>query len=834
MQLLPSEKNLHSNEPVERTDMNYDSQRPSTPPPTHDSSEIEAHAHSLIQEYREHARSFLSEHLPEALDGLDRRVELAEQALQLRTRLDIGFVGESQVGKSTLLNAVLGTHALPSGGIGPLTAQPTLLRYAENQQFTAHYHSTKKLNELRFAVEEHLRRTRGASLPPPQESELESELLEAVVDEHLDAKEGDSENDQGAKTGDELLNQLRVIFGVSEDSGPTPEELVFALRTALGQLVPPQSVPEDLQTRALEVSKLIGTQTTITEEQDRTSFLRELSLRAAGWQSPLVSQFELESNAAILRHLNLVDLPGVGTINDPSQLTTREFVRGGDALAVVVRNNGITDAVTQLLERSGFFTRLLFAGNPENPPIHMMVVVTHLDNVARQRRSELKAEARARGERAPTLGSVFQSIATEMDAKIREQLLSQLRHSPSFAELNEEAFESRSQMVETLTSNLRVHCVVAPDALELQVGDEEDANIKDIDETGVPGLNQALIELASEHLADRTRRVTEATQQLESLLNKQITNVSRKYEEDSGVVGRFVRRFREVSETILPVLREKMQGQNGRVHAVLTEGIPRDLDSLSRKAEIQALKKLQWLRDHGQGLHYASLNAALRRAGRWDNRGIDYPGHLTRVIVDLIASGWVKTVVEPVREIMQELVSFHIRLIDDFLEGIQVEGEAQIDSVRVDSQIESMRSSAESCVPWTDSKLDKFREAVSQELSEEVEKPIAEGCQRAVQAGRNRGAGAKVRILEVFQESGSEAIEKASGAARKVLERHFQLLLGHLIEGYLKEHSDPLQRLSDTIIEQEKLRKAEEWDTAASAAKTFIVAFHDRHHRKAE
>jgi hypothetical protein len=794
--------------------------------PSTDQSNSEDRASLLIREYQEEARNFLSQHLPQALDGLDRRVELTEQALALKTRLDIGFVGESQVGKSTLLNAILGAHALPSGGIGPLTAQPILVRYAERQSFVAHYHTKQTLNELRFAIEEYLRRQTGNTSEPGDQPEGTSELIDAVADESHFDEDMETRPCSGDRKGEELLKQLRVMFSVTAEDEASPSTLVDALRVALGQAPVSAQLTPRLDERASEIASLIGQTIHVSEDEvGRPEFLQELNLRAAGWQSPLVNKFDLQSNSEILKHVNLVDLPGVGTINDPSQATTQEFVRTGDALAVVVRNNGVTEAVTQLLERSGYITRLLFAGDPTHPPIHMLVVVTHLDNTARTRRSALKEEARARGERAPTLGEVFQDIASDMEAKIREQLLAQLRESPSFAQLSDEALEKRSALVDALTQNLRVHCVVAPDALELQVGDEEDANIKSLDATGVPGLARSIIQLADDHLSERSQRLAQTTEQLETLLRKQITNACRAYEEDSGVVGRFVRRFREVREEVLPKLREQMQGQNGRVYAVLTEGLPRDLESLSREAEIQALKKLQWLKSHGEGLHFASLNAALRRSGRWDNRGVDYPGHLTRVIVDTIAGGWVKTVVDPIREIMGELVDAHEALVEEFVGLLQVDGTEPLDCAQIEAQIDSMRSAAESCVPWTDGKLDQFRDVVSKQLLEQVEQPIAECCRTAIEAGRNRGKGAKRRILEVFNEAGGEAIETAGKTARRVLDAHYQELLAQLTDGYLRKHADPLKTLDETVLAQEQLREANAWQQGKAEAQAFRSAF---------
>src|SRR5205823_4015085 len=63
----------------------------------------------------------------------------------------------SGVGKSTLLNAIVARDltVLPQGGIGPLTAQATVVRYSPKKYFRVTYLSRRKVNELLFALERH-------------------------------------------------------------------------------------------------------------------------------------------------------------------------------------------------------------------------------------------------------------------------------------------------------------------------------------------------------------------------------------------------------------------------------------------------------------------------------------------------------------------------------------------------------------------------------------------------------------------------------------------------------------------------------------------------------
>jgi ATPase subunit of ABC transporter with duplicated ATPase domains len=85
------------------------------------------------------------------------------------------FLGASGIGKSTLINALVGESLLPQGGIGPLTAQALCVRYGAQAAFKVQYHSPIKVVRLAFALEKTYqaeRRKQGHEVKEPSGQDL--------------------------------------------------------------------------------------------------------------------------------------------------------------------------------------------------------------------------------------------------------------------------------------------------------------------------------------------------------------------------------------------------------------------------------------------------------------------------------------------------------------------------------------------------------------------------------------------------------------------------------------------------------------------------------------
>jgi nucleotidyltransferase/DNA polymerase involved in DNA repair len=249
-----------------------------------------------------------------------------------------------------------------------------------------------------------------------------------------------------------------------------------------------------------------------------------------------------------------------------------------------------------------------------------------------------------------------------------------------------------------------------------------------------------------------------------------------------------------------------MSGFHGEAMATLKGTIPGVIELICANADGVARGKLTRMRRRGEDLHWASLNAALTRGGMWQRQEIDYPSGLTRALVDSIATDWEPRIVEVIRGTVKELADRDVKLVEQLCEAARSHDDRIVVDAQIETQQEILKQHARTCISWTKEKLEELRSHVYEALVKAVSELMDGACKKAERAGRNRGAGAKKRILEVFEEAGTEAIQEAAKQSARILRDQYKKLLRELEEGFLKQHHDPLKSAFESLTKQELSR----------------------------
>src|SRR5213592_1226934 len=143
----------------------------------------ESSLHKLLDWCRKHVMPFLLGHGLEKVEEYDAEIKRLERIqATLHSKMPVCFLGNAGIGKSTLINAIVFGKDIyiPSGGVGPLTAQALTVCHGEAASFEVLYHTTERYNQLVFGLNHSylakLKREAGKENPASSPEDLGLEL----------------------------------------------------------------------------------------------------------------------------------------------------------------------------------------------------------------------------------------------------------------------------------------------------------------------------------------------------------------------------------------------------------------------------------------------------------------------------------------------------------------------------------------------------------------------------------------------------------------------------------------------------------------------------------
>jgi predicted GTPase len=785
-------------------------------------------ADALVNWYQASARPFFDQWSKERIESLDAEFLRLDQIRKASRRdLSVCFLGQSGVGKSTLVNALVGegTAILPAGGIGPLTAQATSVRWAQEKFFRVEYLPAKKVNELLFALEsahEAKERKLGRAVKGTSDDVASTLDEEGRAEAQAAVPVGDdAPAEQGQSKIDGMERQARLMilgdqFKAEGDLAYLADRLreIMSLKLRWGTSARSEDGDRIRSLRAIiEQVKARKARVERRESEGGAEFRVALHEHASGHLAPLIKTLDVSWPAKFLGDgLVLVDLPGLGVANDDYRRVTHEHIRNAKAIVLVVDRAGVGEESAQLLHSTGFLNSLLHESHdPDAEPVSLLVGVVKVDLTADEnRRTEREQLGEAGREKSRRWLSHFEEACEKSVAMVRQQLRAQLERI--VAQGPDATLEDRRAVIERVLERTEVHPVSALEYRKLLLGDEEEpARISESSQSRIPGLIDALRNVSSTREKLIEMRLSRLAFDLGSRVRAAIEVIREQWSETSRAQEEVERLGSELDKVIAPLQREFAQ-RRGSFREFLRESLPQQIEARVGEATGSARTDIgRYLRKY-EDYHWATLRAAVRRGGSYDGaRHVDLPNELALRFEEPVAVVWSKSILASLRKRTADLGSDYVEMVGEIVAWARSQG-ARVQSKLVEALHEELKLGTKDLANVGKEAIDDLKQRVRAQLASRVEERIRKRCQKFVDERKHEGPGVKARILELFREDLTDAVVAiAKPTATDVLVSNYRVVEKE-ISGIFAKYPNPLDTAKDQILgsHEERVRRSDE------------------------
>lgn len=709
----------------------------------------------LIQWYRKHIRPFFSDHEPDKLVEFDKDCQKIEEIeVDIQKQLPVCFLGGSGVGKSTLINAlVFGKDSyIPSGGIGPLTAQALTVCYGEQPSFEVHYHSVDKINQVVFSLERSYQAQLGCQEGKDAEVKPEDLGLDVSGDEETSQliSHTNDDTDDKDKRIVEIRKQAALMVTGNQDAAPDLPYLIDALLLAYNKSARhgSQILSDDLERikgiqNALQYGK--KKRPFVCSEGSEPNFRKLLHEHATGYLAPLIRDLKVKWNVEVLKGgLTLVDLPGVGVTGDVKAEVTEKWIREhAKAIVLVVDTRGVRETEAELLRNSGFLNRLLHAAHdPSSDPVVLMVAVTHTDKIAEEEYLNNRTNAPGK-KKADYLAEVCDKVGARITYQVEEQLTNVWKADAGLS-------DAKAEVVKEIVTKLQVHPVSAPQYRQFLM-DDEDARpfIKTAEQSNIPQMLDALRHVVQIRAADRQQHLETEERRFFNRLRARITVIKTQWEEETRAEAEAVE-IRGALEQFIETekLRLDFSNRQGTFREFLKSTLPMQIKMVVTEASINARKEIYAFLLELKNARWNTLRAAVTREGTfYGSRQINLPHDFALRFEEPIAEVWGKTLLREIRKRTKAHADDSVKHVERILAWAKQQG-AKVKTNVLEAQVEAIKADAQKINAVGKEAVDELREEVKNSLIKKIENPIRKRCKSFVEKNQHIGPGVKVRILD--------------------------------------------------------------------------------------
>lgn len=770
------------------------------------------HTKQLLDWYDRAARSFLEKTVPaEKSAEFDKDRELLLKAVAVADdEVAVCFLGASGIGKSTLINAMVGggQAVVPSGGVGPLTAQALVVRSRPQKGLEVEYHGRGRILRTVFGLEQMFKADLGSvdapesllELTDVEEDELPEDVADAATDEGtaLESDTVDANAERVAKR-ERFRRSAQLLVTGNQDVDRELKYLLDSLREVAGGkriwgTAPDATDAERLEgiRRALELANE-GKTFSLDGSASDNEFERNLRDHATGYLAPLIKNLTLDwPNSELAGDITFVDLPGVGVVRDVHVDITRKWIREkAQALVLVVDHRGMTEPLAEALRRSEFLNSLLYsADEPEDDPI-VLVAITRIDDVAGERYRQDKSKKK------------FEHFR-ELVEEARERLRNELQHRLEEIWLNDPSVsEARKQVVHNLLATLQVHPISAPEYAKLVAEDEDDPSfLKQLEQTGVPKLIESIESLARNRRGKAMMRLKERATVFREQLVTTLKLIEAQWESESRAEEEAAR-LRADLEVFIQPLRVELANRQGAYRNFLKRTIPQRVEDLIQTAKAKASKDIDRYLTRLWQSHWMTLRASVRRGGRYSGASdINLPTEFALRFEEPIAQAWGTEILKDIRRETKDYADDCVRIVEEVAEWALGQG-ARVQPALVEAQRDAIRADAKKLQSVGREMVKEMRDEAKAQLVNAIEAPIKLECAGFVRKNLDVGPGVKQRILDLYEQLSDRVTEAAEAPAKKILLKLFRDVEKEILAAFA-ERQNPLDTIFEAIVSSQQ------------------------------
>lgn len=659
-----------------------------------------------------------------------------EQTLQAPV-FSIRFLGDTQNGKSTLINALIGRKVLPEGHVGACSATIVRCRYREQDKITVRFQYS---SEAQFLADLETK-TRDAEL--------------ALVEEKTPANQ--------RETVCHLLGRFLKLLGINAEEVSAPSELISLCRQ-----------------RALDFPERVhlGKEVKLEATPENEQRIHE-NLSARGRRAFIVDECLIEGDfPAWHPSMELVDMPGTNAFNPWDDQVNARLKDKVGGLAIVTNGTQLNDSVMAWFKESSILPEV--AGASQRNQVRVFVLKTFVDQL---NLPEVDGDGALWGATSQYCGEIEKHLRNQVMELVRQRfsapneiavLADFVKRMPVhflsakvYRNLADDAHRKRVLANPTSAQNLQLFAA-------FQRFDHKPEH------TGIPGLRQALSDHTEEFITSHFRRKLELDFEKEVGLVTQFFRVQR-----VGVEQRLAKKGEFVSQVdheitahlgaATKTYRERTEKKVVEIKNHFREEVGTLLDTISENFGRKTRKKLQdWM-----GLHWASLRCAGRKNGQHiTSRGyeIDFNGDLADFCVDALNSSWIDYRARLRKLLYDDLLIHYLPDIEKIIAQAKGQDSSRIELIEAtyENVAASARHELELQVEKYDAESEPF-DALRPKLTIAIRdflRPTYQGISSEM------GTGSAARMRNHLQEGVLSSTQQIGKMVKKVVKDNWQNLTG--------------------------------------------------------